>query len=75
MEALIDHDLVVFRCAASAEEDPFNIAVARAEELLDQLLEKQEQIAIVHSYLVRLTSVSLSIQSTKLIVLHLSLSI
>lgn len=40
MEALIDHDLVVFRCAASAEEDPFNIAVARAEELLDQLLEK-----------------------------------
>lgn len=40
MIALIDMDLVVFRCAASAENDNFSIAVYRAEELLDTLLEK-----------------------------------
>jgi len=40
MIALIDHDLVVFRCAASAENDDFGIAVHRAEGLLDELLTK-----------------------------------
>lgn len=40
MQALIDHDLVVFRCAASAEHDGLNIAIHRAEALLDELLTK-----------------------------------
>ena len=40
MQALIDHDLVVFRCAASAENDGLNIAIHRAEALLDELLTK-----------------------------------
>jgi 5'-3' exonuclease len=40
MQALIDHDLVVFRCAASAENDGLNIAIYRAEALLDELLTK-----------------------------------
>lgn len=40
MIALIDMDLVVFRSAASAEQDPFGIAVYRAEELLDNILTK-----------------------------------
>ena len=40
MQALIDHDLVVFRCAASAENDSLNIAIYRAEALLDELLTK-----------------------------------
>ena len=40
MQALIDHDLVVFRCAASAENDSLNIAIHRAESLLDELLTK-----------------------------------
>jgi 5'-3' exonuclease len=40
MIALIDMDLVVFRAAASAENDPFSIAVHRAEETLDNLLNK-----------------------------------
>ena len=40
MLALIDHDLVVFRSAASAENDSFNIAKYRAEQLLDSLMEK-----------------------------------
>jgi DNA polymerase-1 len=38
MIALIDMDLVVYRCAASAEQDDFNIAVYRAEDLLDNIL-------------------------------------
>lgn len=42
MIALIDMDLVVFRSAASAENDPFSIAVYRAEELMDNLLTKVE---------------------------------
>ncbi len=42
MLALIDHDLVVFRCAASAENDDFGIAVHRAEGLLDELLTKHK---------------------------------
>ena len=40
MQALIDHDLVVFRCAASAENDGLNIAIHRVETLLDELLTK-----------------------------------
>jgi len=40
MIALIDHDLVVFRCAASAEKDSLGVAVYRAEALLDELLTK-----------------------------------
>ena len=40
MLALIDHDLVVFRCAASAENDSLNIAIHRVESLLDELLTK-----------------------------------
>ena len=40
MQALIDHDLVVFRCAASAENDSLNIAIHRVEALLDELLTK-----------------------------------
>lgn len=42
MIALIDMDLVVFRCAASAENDEFGIAIYRAEELLDNILTKVE---------------------------------
>jgi DNA polymerase-1 len=40
MVALIDMDLVVFRCAASAENDELNIAIYRVEELLDNILQK-----------------------------------
>lgn len=40
MIALIDMDLVVFRCAASAENDDLGIAIYRAEELLDNILQK-----------------------------------
>lgn len=40
MIALIDMDLVVFRCAASAENDDLSIAIYRAEELLDNILNK-----------------------------------
>lgn len=40
MIALIDMDLVVFRAAASAENDPLGIAIHRAEELLDNILNK-----------------------------------
>ena len=40
MIALIDMDLVVFRCAASAEQDNLGIAIYRMNELLDQILEK-----------------------------------
>ena len=40
MIALIDMDLVCFRCAASAEEDDLGIAIYRMNELLDQILEK-----------------------------------
>jgi DNA polymerase-1 len=40
MQALIDQDLVCFRCAASAENDDFGIAKYRASELFDQILEK-----------------------------------
>ena len=40
MQALIDMDLVVFRCAASAENDDLNIAIYRVEELMDNILTK-----------------------------------
>lgn len=40
MLALIDMDLVVFRCAASAENEDFEIAKYRAEELLDNIITK-----------------------------------
>lgn len=40
MRALIDMDLVVFRCAASAENDDLNIAIYRVEELMDNILTK-----------------------------------
>jgi DNA polymerase-1 len=40
MEALIDQDLVCFRCAASAENDDLGIAIYRANDLFDQILEK-----------------------------------
>lgn len=42
MIALIDGDLVCYRCAASAENDPFDIAVIRANELLDRILIETE---------------------------------
>lgn len=42
MIALIDGDLVLYRCAASAENDPLEIAIHRAQELLDLLLVKTE---------------------------------
>lgn len=40
MIALIDMDLVIFRCAASAENDDLGIAIYRVEELLDNILQK-----------------------------------
>lgn len=40
MLALIDQDLLCYRCAASAEQDNFEIAVYRIDELLDNILTK-----------------------------------
>jgi DNA polymerase-1 len=40
MLALIDGDLVLYRCACSAENDPFSIATHRVNELLDLILER-----------------------------------
>jgi DNA polymerase I len=42
MLCLIDGDLVIYRCAASAENDSLDIAKARVNELLDQLLQVTE---------------------------------
>lgn len=42
MVALIDGDLVLYRCACSAENDSFDIAKHRVNELLDLLLVKTE---------------------------------
>ena len=39
MQALIDGDLVLYRCAASAENDSLDIAKHRVNELLDQIIE------------------------------------
>ena len=40
MIALIDGDLVLYRCAASAENDDLNIALYGIDELLDNILNK-----------------------------------
>lgn len=40
MRALIDMDLVCFRCSASAENDNAGIAIYRMNELMDGILEK-----------------------------------
>jgi len=40
--ALIDMDIVCYRCAASAENDDLGIALWRQNELLDQILERTE---------------------------------
>lgn len=40
MQALIDQDLLCYRCAASAENDDLNIALYRIDELLDNILNK-----------------------------------
>lgn len=42
MVALIDFDLVLYRCSASAENESFEIAKHRVNELLDLLLVKTE---------------------------------
>lgn len=42
MVALIDGDLVVYRCACSAENESFELAKHRVNELLDLLLTKTE---------------------------------
>lgn len=42
MQALIDQDLLCYRCAASAENDDLGIAIYRIEELLDNILTKTE---------------------------------
>lgn len=42
MQALIDGDLVTFRCAASAEQEPLEIAVLRSDKLMRQLLEETQ---------------------------------
>ena len=40
MQALIDQDLLCYRCAASAQNDDLNIALYRIDELLDNILNK-----------------------------------
>ena len=40
MQALIDQDLLCYRCAASAENDDLGIAIYRIDELLDNILTK-----------------------------------
>ena len=40
MQALIDQDLLCYRCAASAENDDLGIAIYRIDELLDNILNK-----------------------------------
>jgi 5'-3' exonuclease len=42
MQALIDQDLLCYRCAASAENDDLGIAIYRIDELLDNILNKTE---------------------------------
>lgn len=54
MIALIDQDLLCYRCAASAENDDLGIAIYRIDELLDNILNKTE----VTSYRAFLTSSS-----------------
>lgn len=40
MQALLDQDLLCFRCAASAEHDDLGIAIYRLDELVDTILNK-----------------------------------
>lgn len=54
MIALIDFDLVVYRCAASAENEEFHIAKSRVEDLLDNIIIKTE----ADSYIGYLTGAS-----------------
>ena len=42
MIALLDGDLVAYRCAASAESDPVDIAIIRADRLMRDILEATE---------------------------------
>lgn len=42
MQALIDMDLVCYRCAASAEQDDVGIAIYRVNDLLDTILTRTE---------------------------------
>lgn len=42
MQALIDQDLLCYRCAASAENEDLGIAIYRIDELLDNILNKTE---------------------------------
>jgi 5'-3' exonuclease len=42
MQALIDQDLLCYRCAASAENDDLGIALYRIDELLDNILNKTQ---------------------------------
>jgi DNA polymerase-1 len=39
MQGLLDGDLIAFRCAASAESDPVDIAIIRADRLMRDILE------------------------------------
>lgn len=52
MIALIDMDLVCYRCAASAENDPFEIAVFRMNDLVNNILSKVN----AESYVANLSS-------------------
>lgn len=40
MQALIDGDLVAYRCSASAENEPLDIAIARADKLIRDIIAK-----------------------------------
>jgi 5'-3' exonuclease len=42
MTALIDADIVAYRCAASAEGDPHEIALLRVDKLMMDILEKED---------------------------------
>lgn len=47
--ALIDGDIVAFRCAASAENDPVEIALLRADKLMRDIIEATQAEAYVAS--------------------------
>jgi DNA polymerase I len=44
--ALLDGDIVAYRCAATAENDPVEVALVRADELIKRILHETE----AHSY-------------------------
>lgn len=50
-QALIDSDLVAYRCAAASENDPLDIAILRADNLMRDILE----VTQANSYLAALT--------------------